>query len=157
MIQKKSYTQWIERVRERVGEDNMKDIAFVMHRNNNDNIVCYKRDDKEVCKPFWIMFEKDGSPREELTMMEKRFGYGLTLINTDDDVYVMEIKAFDKKQIIFTDKSGNGWEAYTTINGKINKLAAVHLQIKTFVGIIPTIEYLEIFGEDGEYEKYMIN
>ena len=155
MIQKKSYTRWVERVRERVGS--MKDIAFVLHRNNNENMVCYKRDTKEVCKPFWVMFEKEGSPYEELTMIEKQFGYGIELINREDDVYVMKIKAFDKKEIIFTDKSGEGWEAYTMINGAIKKLVAVHLQIKKFIGIIPTVEYMEIFGEGGEYEKYVIN
>lgn len=154
MIQKKSYTQWVNRVRERVGS--MKDIAFILHRNNNENMVCYNRDDKEVCKPFWVMFEKEGHPYEELTMIEKQFGYGLELINSEDDVYVMKIKAFDKK-IIFTDKSGNGWEAYTMIQGALKKLVAVHLEIKKIIGIIPTVEYMEIFGGDGEYEKYVIN
>lgn len=155
MIQKKSYTQWVDRVRERVGS--MKDIAFVLHRNNNENMVCYKRDYKgEVCKPFWIMFEKEGHPYEELTMMEKQFGYGVELINREDDVYVMKIKAHDK-EIIFTDEDGNGWGAYTMINGAIKRLVAVHLEIKTFIGIIPTVEYMEIFGEGGEYEKYIIN
>ena len=156
MIKKTDYLDWIEKAESRIGKDSMKDIAFVLHRNNNNNIVCYKEHVTETCKPFWIMFEKEGAPFEELTILEKQFGYGLNKQNVCDDAVVMAIKAFKDKDIIFTRDDNNQFSAYAMIQNKTTKIKAVHLQIKTFVGIIPTVEYLEIFGDNDRYEKIYI-
>ena len=155
MIRKADYKQWISDVESRV--DSMKDIAFVLHRNNNNNIVCYKEDNSpRYVKPFWVMFEKEGSPFEELTMLEKQFGYGITKQNVLNDCVVAHITAFKDKDIIFTRNDKDQFSAYTMINDKTTKIEAVHLEIKKFVGIIPTVEYLEIFGENDAYEKIYI-
>ena len=154
MIRKTDYEQWIQQVEDRV--DTMKDIAFVLHRNNNKNIVCYKEDMSEGCKPFWIMFEKKDAPFENLTILEKQFGYGLNKQNVDGECIVMNIKAFKDKDIIFTRDDSGQFSAYTMIQNKTNKIKAIHLEIKSFVGIIPTVEYLEIFGEKDSYEKIYI-
>jgi hypothetical protein len=47
--------------------------------------------------------------------------------------------------------AGRRWLAYTTINGETDVvLKAIHVQMgKTF---IPSVAYIEIFGEDGAYE-----
>jgi len=154
MIKKHDYKQWIQKVEGRVGK--MKDIAFVLHRNNNENMVCYKHDAAEGCKPFWIMFEKEGQPFEELTILEKQFGYGLNPVTRKNHYLVMNIKAFEERDIIFMYDDQGQFSAYGKINNVLKKVKAVHLEIKTFVGIIPTVEYMEIFGEDGSYEKYYV-
>lgn len=154
MIKSLDYKNWIDKVQTRLGKTS--DIAFVLHRNNNDNIVCYKEDPKEGCKPFWIMFEKEGSPLEDLTILENQFGYGLTRDNVDNNCIVMHIKAYKDKDIIFTRDDTGQFSAYTMIQQKTRKIHAVHLEIKKFVGIIPTVEYLEIFGDNDSYEKIYI-
>jgi len=154
MIKKHDYKQWIDRVKSRV--DKMEDIAFVLHRNNNENMVCYKNDAREGCKPFWIMFEKEGHPYEDLTILEKQFGYGLNPVSRKNNYIVMNITAFKERDIVFMYDDKGQFSAYAEIKGAVKKVKAVHLEIKTFVGIIPTVEYMEIFGEDGSYEKYYV-
>ena len=102
------------------------------------------------------MFEKKGAPFENLTILEKQFGYGLNKQNVDGECMVMNIKAFKDKDIIFTRDDSGQFSAYTMIQNKTKKIKAIHLEIKSFVGIIPKVEYLEIFGENDSYEKIYI-
>ena len=56
---KNNYKKWIQDVKNVI---DYKNIAFVLHRSNNKNIVCYKKDNKVGCKPLWVMLEKEGNP-----------------------------------------------------------------------------------------------
>ncbi|KAL4156560.1 hypothetical protein PRNP1_005590 [Phytophthora ramorum] len=143
-------------------------VAFIIQRSNNSNTVvyagCKSPDGKSLdaanpIKVFWIMYEKEGSPREDLNMIERNTAYGVTSKPSDvPGEYMAAIASLrDRDCILRLDKHGNVM-ALTTINGKKNMvLRRVFVQMTTSWGI-PTVDYVDIFGVDPNtfepvYEK----
>ncbi|KAL4172144.1 hypothetical protein KRP22_007318 [Phytophthora ramorum] len=133
-------------------------VAFIIQRSNNSNTVvyagCKSPDGKSLdaanpIKVFWIMYEKEGSPREDLNMIERNTAYGVTSKPSDvPGEYMAAIASLrDRDCILRLDKHGNVM-ALTTINGKKNMvLRRVFVQMTTSWGI-PTVDYVDIFGVD---------
>ncbi|KAL7694029.1 hypothetical protein Plhal304r1_c002g0005161 [Plasmopara halstedii] len=143
-------------------------VAFIIQRSNNSNTVVYAGhkasdskllDETSPIKVFWIMYEKDGHPREELNMLERNTAYGVAFKPSDvPGEYMATIASLrDRNCVIRLDQHGNVL-ALTTINGKTNiLLRRVFVQMTTSWGI-PTVDYVEIFGVDPKtfepvYEK----
>jgi hypothetical protein len=110
-------------------------------------------------KVYWIMYEKDGDPTEDLNMIERNTAYGVTSKPSDvPGVYMANIASLrDRECTLRLDKHGNVM-ALTTINGKKGMLLRrVFVQMTTSWGI-PTVDYVDIFGVDPNtlepvYEK----
>lgn len=105
----------------------------------------------EASKPlsvYWIMYEKAGNPREDLTMIERNSAYGATCASAPDAQgrFKTQISALrDRDFSLFVDAHGNV-QALTTIDGKPGMLLRrVFVQMTTSWGI-PTVDYVEIFG-----------
>ncbi|KAF4320780.1 hypothetical protein BBO99_00003593 [Phytophthora kernoviae] len=143
-------------------------VAFIIQRSNNSNTVVYagrKSDDGSTLDPtnpmqvYWIMYEKEGNPREDLNMIERNTAYGVTSRPTDvAGEYLAAIASLrDRDCILQLDAHGNVM-ALTTINGKKGMLLRrVFVQMTTSWGI-PTVDYVDIFGVDpvtheAVYEK----
>ncbi|KAG1694010.1 hypothetical protein DVH05_022028 [Phytophthora capsici] len=143
-------------------------VAFIIQRSNNSNTVVYagcKTSDGKALdattpiKVYWIMYEKEGNPREDLNMIERNTAYGVT--SKPSDVAGEHLAAIaslrDRDCILRLDKYGNV-QALTTINGKKGMLLRrVFVQMTTSWGI-PTVDYVDIFGVDPNtlepvYEK----
>ncbi|CAH0519829.1 unnamed protein product [Peronospora belbahrii] len=131
-------------------------VAFIIQRSNNKNTVvyagCKSRDGNSLdpmnpMKVFWIMYEKDGNPREDLTMIERNTAYGITFKPSDvPGEYIVAIASLrDRDCVLRLDKHGNVM-ALSTINGKKGMLLRrVFVQATTSWGI-PTVAYVDIFG-----------
>ncbi|CAH0474511.1 unnamed protein product [Peronospora belbahrii] len=131
-------------------------VAFIIQRSNNTNTVvyagCKSRDGNSLdptnpMKVFWIMYEKDGNPREDLTMIERNTAYGITFKPSDvPGEYIVAIASLrDRDCVLRLDKHGNVM-ALSTINGKKGMLLRrVFVQATTSWGI-PTVDYVDIFG-----------
>ncbi|OWZ16835.1 hypothetical protein PHMEG_0009319 [Phytophthora megakarya] len=143
-------------------------VAFIIQRSNNSNTVVYagvkssdgKSLDKTTpIKVYWIMYEKEGNPREDLNMIERNTAYGVTSMPSDvPGEHLTAIASLrDRDCILRLDKHGNVL-ALTTINGKKGMiLRRVFVQMTTSWGI-PTVDYVDIFGVDPKtlesvYEK----
>ncbi|POM61949.1 hypothetical protein PHPALM_28953 [Phytophthora palmivora] len=143
-------------------------VAFIIQRSNNSNTVvyagCKSADGKSLdattpIKVFWIMYEKEGNPREDLNMIERNTAYGVTSKPSDvPGEHLATIASLrDRDCILRLDKHGNVL-ALTTINGKKGMLLRrVFVQMTTSWGI-PTVDYVDIFGVDPKtmepvYEK----
>ena len=131
------------------------DIMFVIHRSSNENLVCYKgveQEDTHVgCHPYWIMQTKGGAT-EELNMIERNTAYGLKVEAAGENTWNMQIASLKGLTIVVT-KGEGGWTAKTTINGVADAtLVAVHVEMKSSWGM-PKVDYVEMFGAGGEYEK----
>ncbi|KAL3658959.1 hypothetical protein V7S43_016097 [Phytophthora oleae] len=143
-------------------------VAFIIQRSNNSNTVvyagCKSSDGKSLdpatpIKVYWIMYEKDGNPREDLNMIERNTAYGVTSKPSDvAGEHLASIASLrDRDCILRLDKHGNVL-ALTTINGKKGMLLRrVFVQMTTSWGI-PTVEHVDIFGVDPKtlepvYEK----
>ncbi|KAG3204157.1 hypothetical protein PC128_g2135 [Phytophthora cactorum] len=133
-------------------------VAFIIQRSNNSNTVvyagCKSSDGKSLdpttpIKVFWIMYEKDGNPREDLNMIERNTAYGVTSKPSDvPGEHLASIASLrDRDCVLRLDKHGNVL-ALTTINGKKEMvLRRVFVQMTTSWGI-PTVDYVDIFGVD---------
>lgn len=98
---------------------------------------------------YWIMYEKEGNPREDLNMIERNTAYGVTTSASDTPgQYKAQIASLrDRDCFLLLDAHGNV-QALTTIAGKPGKLLRrVYVQMTTSWGI-PTVDYVEIFGVD---------
>ncbi|KAG7390816.1 hypothetical protein PHYPSEUDO_006638 [Phytophthora pseudosyringae] len=143
-------------------------VAFIIQRSNNSNTVvyagCKSPDGKSLdpttpIKVYWIMYEKEGNPREDLNMIERNTAYGVTSKPSDvPGEYLASIASLrDRDCFLRLDKHGNVM-ALTTINGKKGMLLRrVFVQMTTSWGI-PTVDYVDIFGVDPNtfesvYEK----
>eukprot|EP00937_MAST-01D_sp_MAST-1D-sp2_P007130 g7130.t1 len=132
------------------------DVMFVIHRSSNENLVCYKGVEAEGshvgCHPYWIMLAKEGGPTEELNMIERNTAYGLKSEPAGENVWKLQIASLKGMDIMAT-KGESGWTATTTIGGVEGAvLVAVHVAMKSSWGM-PKVDYVEIFGAGGEYEK----
>ncbi|KAG7399307.1 hypothetical protein PHYBOEH_009233 [Phytophthora boehmeriae] len=133
-------------------------VAFIIQRSNNSNTVVYagrKSDDGSTLDPanpiqvYWIMYEKEGNPREDLNMIERNTAYGVTSRPTDvpGEHFATIASLRDRDCILRLDAHGNVM-ALTTINGKKGMLLRrVFVQMTTSWGI-PTVDYVDIFGVD---------
>ncbi|CAI5728976.1 unnamed protein product [Peronospora farinosa] len=147
-------------------------VAFIIQRSNNSNTVVYAGcksadgkflDPTNPMKVYWIMYEKEGHPREDLNMIERNTAYGVTSKPSDvPGEHMVAIASLrDRDCILRLDKHGNVM-ALTTIDGKKGMLLRrVFVQMTTSWGI-PTVNYVDIFGVDPEtfelvYEKKKIN
>ncbi|KAI9915588.1 hypothetical protein PsorP6_007260 [Peronosclerospora sorghi] len=143
-------------------------VAFIIQRSNNANTVvyagCKSADGKALdatnpVKVYWIMYEKEGNPREDLNMIERNTAYGVTSkpssVPGEYEVALTSLR--DRDCILRMDKHGNVM-ALTTIGGKKRMLLRrVFVHVKTSWGL-PTVDYVDIFGVDLEtfepvYEK----
>ncbi|KAE9353428.1 hypothetical protein PR003_g3862 [Phytophthora rubi] len=133
-------------------------VAFIIQRSNNSNTVVYagckssdgkSLDETTPIKVFWIMYEKEGNPREDLNMIERNTAYGVTSKPSDvPGEYLAAIASLrDRDCVLRLDKHGNVL-ALTTINGKKGMvLRRVFVQMTTSWGI-PTVDYVDIHGVD---------
>ncbi|TMW55778.1 hypothetical protein Poli38472_010660 [Pythium oligandrum] len=143
-------------------------VAFVIQRSTNSNTVVYaaqlgaskKLDSAKPMHVYWIMYEKDGAPTEELNMIERNSAYGIThspLPGVPEQYAVQLASLKDRDCVLLIDENGN-IQARTTINGKKGMvLRRVFVQMTSSWGI-PTVDYIEIFGVDPNthasvYEK----
>ncbi|KAF4043487.1 hypothetical protein GN244_ATG04184 [Phytophthora infestans] len=133
-------------------------VAFIIQRSNNSNTVVYAAckssngkslDPTTPIKVYWIMYEKDGNPREDLNMIERNTAYGVSSKPSDvPGEHLASIASLrDRDCVLRLDKHGNVM-ALTTINGKKGMiLRRVFVQMTTSWGI-PTVDHVDIFGVD---------
>lgn len=77
-----------------------KNVAFVIYRNKNRNVVVYAGKvgadgtltGSEPLDVYWVMFENDGHPREELNMIERNSAYGATVKPVPGQPGVYEVR-----------------------------------------------------------------
>ncbi|RLN14924.1 hypothetical protein BBJ28_00000914 [Nothophytophthora sp. Chile5] len=131
-------------------------VAFIIQRSTNANTVVYAGhktatgsalDPEKPLGVYWIMYEKEGAPREDLNMIERNTAYGVTCSPSNVAGQFMAAIASlrDRDCILRLDAHGNVM-ALTTINGKKGMLLRrVYVQMTTSWGI-PTVDYVEIFG-----------
>lgn len=70
-----------------IAEKHDPNVAFVIYRNKNKNVVVYSVnlledgtiDPANPLSVYWIMFEQDGHPREELNVIERNSAYGASV------------------------------------------------------------------------------
>ncbi|TYZ59496.1 hypothetical protein PybrP1_010101 [[Pythium] brassicae (nom. inval.)] len=134
-----------------------KNVAFVIYRNKNRNVVVYAGkvgadgalSGPEPLDVYWVMFENDGHPREELNMIERKSAYGATItpVAGQPGVYEIVLTSLKDRTIILTVEDGRV-VGRGTINGVENcVLERVFVYSTTSWGL-PKVQHIEIHGRD---------
>ena len=146
-------------------EDPAVQRLFHIERNKNANIVAYdarvetgrslrKKDPVEV---YWLKLAEDGA-RKKLKRIERRMAYGFKVRDQQGDRLRLEMKA-DIGRDIFVEAVDDTFSALIDIDGRRAILERIYI-FADESGIMPKVEYLELFGTDLEtrearYEKYL--
>lgn len=108
-----------------------------------------KLDPTKPLEVFWIMYEKDGAPREDLNMIERNTAYGASCSPhaTLADQYLVVLSSLKDRECLLSIDAQGRVQARTTVGGKKDViLRRVFVQMTT--GWVPTVDYVELFGVD---------
>ena len=138
-------------------------VAFAVYRNKNKNVVVYavklqadgSIDPANPLDVFWIMFEQDGHPREELNLIERNSAYGAS-VKPGANPGEYEVTLTSLKDRVITIKVVDGKIMATgTINGVDNcTLERVFVYSTTSWGV-PKVQHIEIHGHDSSGNAIM--
>lgn len=134
-------------------------LAFVVHRNKNKNVVVYTGNvgedgnlvQSEPIKVHWVMYEQKGCPTEGLNVIERNSAYGVSAKPCDVNAghYQVQLTSL-KDRVIDLHVADGKVVGKGSINGVDNcTLERVFVQSTTSWGM-PKVEYIEIFGTDPE-------
>ncbi|GAB3329075.1 hypothetical protein GCM10027299_31990 [Larkinella ripae] len=129
---------------------------FYIQRSNNTNTVIYEANllnnqrlnPDEPVSVYWIRYAEQGQ-REQLSMFQWKMAYGYKhqLVSRQNDGFEIHLNAF-KKRTIWVDLQQGKPTALTTINGRKACLRKVFVQLESESGLIPKVQYVELFGID---------
>lgn len=129
---------------------------FYIQRSNNTNTVIYEANllnnqrlnPDEPVNVYWIRYADRGQ-REPLSLFQWKMAYGYKhqAVNRQDDGYEIHLNAF-KKRTIWVDLQQGKPVAFTTINGRKACLRKVFVQLESESGLVPKVQYVELFGVD---------
>jgi hypothetical protein len=156
----------------RIRKERDPNALFVIQKSTNNNSVIYSAKNAPggalldiPVEGYWIMFEQQGQPREELNMVERNTAYGLTSTwISQGRMCNVTLSALKSKVIVVTSSKHRDNEdtklasAKTTISGVMARLRRVFVQLESNWMGIPTVQYVDVFGmtEDGQIVKERI-
>jgi len=138
---------------------------FHIERNTNANIVAYDvmvepdggLPEKDVIEVYWLRLAEDGE-RKGLNWIERTKAYGIKVKEREGDQLVCKMAA-DIGRLVTVERTDDGYRAFIDVDGRRAILEKVYI-FADDGGLIPTVEYIELFGKDVEtgeqaYEKYL--
>lgn len=129
---------------------------FYIQRSNDANTVVYEANvtpgrrlnSDDPISVYWIRYTERGQ-RESLSMFQWKMAYGYKhkALDTAESSFEIQLNAF-KKRPIWVDVQQGKPVALTTINGRKACLQKVFVQLDPHSGLLPKVQYLELFGTD---------
>lgn len=135
---------------------------FYLQRTKNTNTVVYELnkqngllDSKKPIHVFWILFASNDE-RQELSSIEKKFAYGITITSVGNEEYQFTLVAYPKIILHLKKDSDQNYHVYLTLSGKLMMLQRTFIKEKEGgFSLSPTIEYIDFFGIDVVSGKEM--
>ena len=138
---------------------------FHIERNKNANIVVYDAEvlpdgnlpAKDPVVVYWLKLAEDGA-RKKLKGIEKRLAYGFEVRSRHGNRLVLKMKA-DVGREVLVDRFEGIYRAFIVIDERWALLDRIYI-FADESGILPSVEYIELFGVDVEtgeevHEKYL--
>ena len=125
-----------------------KDLLFIVTRSLNRNVIVYRlRPDSDDVECFWIMYEKEGAPIEDLNMIERNTCYGFTY-----RAPTLQIAAMKDHLLTI-----QGHNAMVALSGKRCRIYQVDVAMKD--SIVPGVHHIDAHGvdESGDRRHQRIN
>jgi hypothetical protein len=128
---------------------------FYLQRTKNTNTVIYELnkkngllDSKNPIHIFWILFSSN-EERQELSSIEKKYAYGITITAISSEEYEFTLVAYPKITLHLKKDSDQNYHVYITLSGKVMILQRTFIKEKEGgFSLSPTIEYIDFFGID---------
>ena len=126
---------------------------FFIERNKNANIVVYEAnlardglfDTREPVQAYWLMKAERGQ-REELNKIEREMAYGFDVRLTDNRKGAWLTLVAYRAQPIHLVVGSGGVRPEAQIAGRKAHLTKIY--VKASSGLIPSVDYVELFGID---------
>lgn len=139
---------------------------FYIQRSKNTNAIVYevnhlvdgKINSEEPIKIYWIRYSSD-STTEELTLIQRKYAYGLTSrnYNGQKNSFVIQFVAYKKRNIfLLPTNNGKRYIAYININGKLAELKKIFISTSGGTFWFPVIDYVEITGKDPTTHQIVV-
>ena len=124
---------------------------FFIERSKNKNLVQYdirlteNRDlpDVSPVDAYWIL---ENGRREELNLIEKKYGYGIVRQEKLDSGKLKVILAAFKGWEIIVERINNSFKAVIPINGVESILQKIYIKSEETRAAVPRVLYVELFG-----------
>lgn len=140
-----------------------KDLLFYVQRSTNPNTVVYaaRRDaqgglDTQLpVDVYWRRFASDGN-RSELTYLERTLAYGIDVrpLGTGEGAFAISLVSYPKRKVVLTiDSDGSPFVLMETSKHRL-RLKYAYIQVADD-GLMPSIDYIHIFGQDIESGRYV--
>jgi hypothetical protein len=124
------------------GESDGCERLFALRRSSNRNEVIYESCPNRSVRAFWWMLERGGS-REDLTALEERFAYGVSLQPDTDGAVRFSLRAAPARAMMVR-KTSDGPRAIVRIRGMECALLDVYVSVTD--GLLPSVRYVELGG-----------
>ncbi len=134
---------------------------FYIQRTPNINTIMYtlnldekgKMNEEYPVKAFWIRYAED-STKQELSFIQRNYAYGLKYEKVNNDKYQLHFVSYKKYTFfLIRDPTDNKFKAYTEINGKLNVLSSIFIEIEGGTFWFPHVVYVELRGIDSATGK----
>lgn len=141
---------------------------FYVQRSTNTNTVVYdanlapdrKYDSKNPVRAYWIRYGERGQ-KEELNYIQRTVGYGFEskAVASETNTYDGWVVAYKKRRFrLSTDAKGQPIALFQ-INGKMQVLQRVFINLEETGHLIPKVLFVELWGRDQKtgvevYEKF---
>ncbi|CEG38164.1 uncharacterized protein PHALS_08252 [Plasmopara halstedii] len=147
-----------------IAEKHNQNVAFVVYRNKNKNVVVYAAnlledgtiDPANPLDVYWVMFEQDGHPREDLNMIERNTAYGATVKPRPGHPGEYEVTLTSlKDRVIYLSIVDGKPVGRGCINGKEGCTLERVFVLSTSSWGMPKVQHIEIHGKDAEGNAIM--
>ena len=129
-------------------------LLFYIGRSLNKNVVvfCYNKNGKTLDKNsplnvYWIMREKEGNPREEITFMESKMAYGHKIVDVNDKECYFTTSALPNETLQIKLNPEGKYRCYYIFEQKEYILKKVFVETDES-GMIPKVKYIELYLQD---------
>lgn len=129
---------------------------FFLQRNQNTNTVVYELnytkgalDTVQPVHAFWICYAEQ-SQKEELTAIQKRMAYGLSVKRVAENHYELRLAATKNDVMQLMKGPDQKFHVFYTINHREAILNRIFLQIHGGSLFSPNVEYVLFSGADPE-------
>ena len=120
-----------------------KDLLFIVRRSLNRNVIVYRlRPDSDNVECFWIMYEKEGAPIEDLNMIERNTCYGFTY-----QAPTLQIAAMKDHPLTI-----QGNNAMVALSGKRCRIYQVDVVMKD--SLVPGVHHVDVHGVDESGDQH---
>lgn len=138
-----------------ISTNNFQQNLFKIERSRNADRVVYDirlTADKAIdqTNPFQVYWLKQSNTKTEpLTRIQKKFGYGINIINQSDNEILFKIAAIPEQTFTVKADKNNRYNAFTTIDNRSLEINSIYIAFKEGTVWIPEIDSIQLKCTDN--------